>query len=51
MTREEIFSFSYIFEFITLLFHHHFTMTASDNDSDILKAPATAIASFIIVAY
>ncbi len=47
----EIFSFPYIFESITLLFHHHSTMTASDKDSDVLEASATAITSFIIVAY
>ncbi len=28
----EIFSFPCIFESITLLFHHHSTMTTSDND-------------------
>ena len=31
----EIFTFSCIFESTTSLFHHHSTMTASDNDSEI----------------
>ncbi len=32
-----------------LLFHHHTTMTASDNDSGVSEAPATATTSFIIL--
>ncbi len=47
----EIFSFPCIFESTTLLFHHHSTMTASDNESGVSEAPATATTSFVIVAY